>query len=453
MKLEVEVDNEGKGQVGKRRRWPLFGRLGVQTSSPALPQAESGFDVSTIAADTGKQFRTEPFFGLMVPEIHRRQLARAHWAEAGGWSADSSSSWHLILLCPHGAVRRGIFQSSSSDTLSYVAVYYPIENGRLLACAFRSAALDMIHLRCDGDAFMLGRSVPRLGVPMDSRTITNVEFSKTDVFAFIDGECSLPWNLTASVVILIVRCFGPLPVGLAGCWIAIATARHRLTARGQTRLSVPNGLRYNVPRFLCLIALTIHRVVGLHFQTWGCLGVASSYWSSLLSEKSTAFIVNRALAILADTTLIVITWKFLPAPAITEDAALTEARIRGKPNALASRMLRNARARSRIHAPYGLTILYFASPLSSVLVSRFLLNLQEAHQRTVAGGVTTNGSLNISRILHGSINLGDALGSIGAIVDPTADYVLEEDDGPEGVDDDHIVAAEGIRPGVESEDS
>lgn len=86
------------------------------------------------------------------------------------------------------------------------------------------------------------------------------------------------------------------------------------------------------------------------------------------------------------------------------------------------------------------------SSLSSVLVSRFLLDLQEAHQRTVVGGVTTNGSLNISRILQGSINLGGAFGSIGAIVDPTADYVPEEDDGPGGAHDDRIVTEESIRP-------
>ena len=81
-----------------------------------------------------------------------------------------------------------------------------------------------------------------------------------------------------------------------------------------------------------------------------------------------------------------------------------------------------------------------------MLVSHFLLDLQEAHQRTVAG-IASNSSLNISRILHGSINLGDALGSLGAIVDPTADYILEEDDGPEGVDSDRIVTEEGIHPG------
>ena len=67
----------------------------------------------------------------------------------------------------------------------------------------------------------------------------------------------------------------------------------------------------------------------------------------------------------------------------------------------------------------------------------------------MAGGVTSNGSLNISRILHGSINLGDALGSIGAIVDPTADYVLEEDNESEGVAayNDRIPTAESIHPG------
>ena len=55
-----------------------------------------------------------------------------------------------------------------------------------LVCAFCSAALDMIHLLCDGAAFMLGSSVPRPGVPTDSCTDMVVEFSKTDGFASID---------------------------------------------------------------------------------------------------------------------------------------------------------------------------------------------------------------------------------------------------------------------------
>ncbi|KAM5542817.1 hypothetical protein V8D89_003778 [Ganoderma adspersum] len=97
-------------------------------------------------------------------------------------------------------------------------------------------------------------------------------------------------------------------------------------------------------------------------------------------------------------------------------------------------------------APDGLTILYFASPLSSVLVSHFLLDLQEAYQRTVAG-VATDGPLDTSRILHSSINLANALGSIGAIVDPAANYILEEDDNPQGVHDGvcHFATPESIR--------
>ena len=56
--------------------------------------------------------------------------------------------------------------------------------------------------------------------------------------------------------------------------------------------------------------------------------------------------MNRALAILADTILVIITWKFLPSPAITRDIAPTKGRIRGKPEALASIMLYNGMSRT-----------------------------------------------------------------------------------------------------------
>ena len=65
----------------------------------------------------------------------------------------------------------------------------------------------------------------------------------------------------------------------------------------------------------------------------------------------------------------------------------------------------------------------------------------------MVGAVSTNG-LGTSRILPSSVDFADVLGSIGAVVlDPAADYDLEEDDEREGVDDDRAVVAEGIRSG------
>ena len=83
--------------------------------------------------------------------------------------------------------------------------------------------------------------------------------------------------------------------------------------------------------------------------------------------------------------------------------------------------------------------------LSSVLVSHFLLDLQEAHQRIMAG-VATDGSLDTSRILYSSLNVADALGSIGAIVGPEANYILEEENERHGVHDGvcHFVTPESI---------
>ena len=61
-------------------------------------------------------------------------------------------------------------------------------------------------------------------------------------------------------------------------------------------------------------------------------------------------------------------------------------------------------------------------------------------------GVATDGSLDTSRILYSSIKVADVLGSIGAIVDPAAHYILEEDDEREGVHDGvcHFVTPESI---------
>ncbi|KAI1791584.1 hypothetical protein LXA43DRAFT_421874 [Ganoderma leucocontextum] len=104
-----------------------------------------------------------------------------------------------------------------------------------------------------------------------------------------------------------------------------------------------------------------------------------------------------------------------------------------------------ARAHGRILVPDGVLsyVSYFTDPLSSVLVSHFLLDLQEAHQRTVAG-MANNDLLDTSQSISSFPSFPDALGSTGAtVIDPAADQGQEEDDG--GADE-HLAAVEGIHP-------
>ena len=63
--------------------------------------------------------------------------------------------------------------------------------------------------------------------------------------------------------------------------------------------------------------------------------------------------------------------------------------------------------------------------LSSVLISHFLLDLQEAHQRMEFGDETNDHSWSAS---GGSVVFASALGSLGATIDP-AQYLPEENDG------------------------
>ena len=79
-------------------------------------------------------------------------------------------------------------------------------------------------------------------------------------------------------------------------------------------------------------------------------------------------------------------------------------------------------------------------------MSHFLLDLQEAHQRRLAGLATddySNTSQNVD-----SIQFADALGSVGAFLDRGADSIQEGEGDGDGVNvggDDHLVAAEGSR--------
>ena len=69
--------------------------------------------------------------------------------------------------------------------------------------------------------------------------------------------------------------------------------------------------------------------------------------------------------------------------------------------------------------------------LSSVLVSHFLLDLQEAYQKTVVG-LATNNPLHTSQSLSmRSAHFAQALGSLSATVDPFSHIPEEDDEGPD----------------------
>lgn len=86
--------------------------------------------------------------------------------------------------------------------------------------------------------------------------------------------------------------------------------------------------------------------------------------------------------------------------------------------------------------------------MSSIIVSHFLLDLQEAHQRKVVGLATGDPSHTSQSFSVRSLNFMPALGSLAATIEP-ADY--DRVNGNEGVDEDGFgVQSEDfpMRPGV-----
>ncbi|KAI1791579.1 hypothetical protein LXA43DRAFT_421636 [Ganoderma leucocontextum] len=178
-------------------------------------------------------------------------------------------------------------------------------------------------------------------------------------------------------------------------------------------------------------------------------------------SNSTGLVVNRVSTLLADIILMAITWKLLPASGIIKDQARSGAT---KMKDLSSIMLHDGIIYFVVLSMLnilqliltvglsvewaGLGVLnaisYFPAPLSSVLVSHFLLDLQEAHQRTVVR-LNTNDPLHTSQSFNtSSVNFANALGSLGANIDP-AYYDQEEDDDSEGADD-RLAATSGTPP-------
>ena len=66
--------------------------------------------------------------------------------------------------------------------------------------------------------------------------------------------------------------------------------------------------------------------------------------------------------------------------------------------------------------------------LSSVLVSHFLLDLQEAHQRTVAGLAADDSFYTLQNHSAHSLNVTNMLGSLGATIYSTNDEDEERTD-------------------------
>ncbi|KAI1788580.1 hypothetical protein LXA43DRAFT_1063459 [Ganoderma leucocontextum] len=195
---------------------------------------------------------------------------------------------------------------------------------------------------------------------------------------------------------------------------------------------------------------------GIYFPLLGCiaenaapLSLSTMYVITLTLPAYTnpgvdvLRIMDRISIIVADTLLIAITWKVLSRGASKN----TSSQIKTvKAKGLVWTMLYDASATltelSLVLDGETSLVSVFTGPISSVLVSHFLLDLQEAHQRKVVG-LASDDSLHISQSVDShSVNFAPALGSIGAILDP-ADYGLDDDNECTG---DRLAFPEGVPP-------
>ncbi|KAM5536996.1 hypothetical protein V8D89_009325 [Ganoderma adspersum] len=139
--------------------------------------------------------------------------------------------------------------------------------------------------------------------------------------------------------------------------------------------------------------------------------------------------MSRVSTVVAETALFAVTlWKLFPHLSVNYKARSGTLKLKG----LASIMLHDGLAYAVV---------------SSVLISRFLLDLQQADRRTAAGLATDDDSepqqsFAGSRAGNRSIGFASALGSLGASIDPAHwHYGLERDDEDA---DDPLAAREGI---------
>ncbi|TBU26685.1 hypothetical protein BD311DRAFT_667056 [Dichomitus squalens] len=153
-------------------------------------------------------------------------------------------------------------------------------------------------------------------------------------------------------------------------------------------------------------------------------------------------IINRTCTIAADTLLIVLTWRSLRVQTIGQAAgAISEKGLVGV-------MLRDGMLYFGIllvlniaqllveelsfFDTLGDIVAVFSAPLSSILVSHFMLDLQEAYQRKVVG-LASNDPLHTSHTISApSLHFANALGSIATHIDQRNSDLRDpgwEDDG------------------------
>nr|VWP01338.1 Uncharacterized protein [Ganoderma boninense] len=153
--------------------------------------------------------------------------------------------------------------------------------------------------------------------------------------------------------------------------------------------------------------------------------------------EPTGLILNRASTVVADAILVFVTWKFLPISALAAKnvMSLTSVMLRNGILYFIVLTMLNVVQLVLTVAPDGVVFYawYYTFPMSSVLVSHFLLDLQEAHQKTVKGLATIDdpSDSGASHNAEGSIQFASALGSVGAIVGLAAD-LNQEGEGDDG---------------------
>ncbi|KAM5542097.1 hypothetical protein V8D89_004407 [Ganoderma adspersum] len=202
-----------------------------------------------------------------------------------------------------------------------------------------------------------------------------------------------------------------------------------------------------VTNMLFQVALRFHVSSVYFIPTIGCSG-KDIIPPSLVRMLT---IANRTSSILADVILIMITWKLVPDSGIINHKGRSKTT---KTKGLASIMLYNGMTNFVILSTlnilqlsfsgyltswYGESALTFLSavkaPMTSVLVSHFLLDLQEAHQKTPVALATYDllpvPTLQDFQAERYSIDVEDTFQSLGAIIDPP-DWDEENDN--EGVD-------------------
>ncbi|PIL34326.1 hypothetical protein GSI_03101 [Ganoderma sinense ZZ0214-1] len=170
----------------------------------------------------------------------------------------------------------------------------------------------------------------------------------------------------------------------------------------------------------------------------------------------TSSLIQTISIFLADTLLIVITWKQFRHEGAGLKTNRTEV-LKTKGLAvllflnITNLILTQLSESTAVNGNVSL-LARFASPLSSVLVSHFLLDLQDAHQRKVVGLDTDDPLYTLQSFNLRSAHLMPALGSLGAVIDP-AHYGREEHDELFDVDLEAVPDSAASSEGVFSQDS